>query len=196
MWLSTSLVACYQKIISPWLDSMPITVTCDECNSSIRVRESAVGKRFQCKECGQVLVVKRGKRDIRKRRTKSSGLDDDWDDYEPAPKRNRRRNRSANASRSRPRAGLPKRVKGAMSGLIVLGVFWLTVGVFGFESEEDKGPVVICVIFALMGIGSALMIWKRIPGGQTCCNPFRLTPVRRFSNRHCDCVENRGRRSL
>lgn len=37
---------------------MPITVTCDECSESHRVKDDAVGKRFKCKGCGKSLVVK------------------------------------------------------------------------------------------------------------------------------------------
>lgn len=36
---------------------MPITVTCDECSESHRVKDDAVGKRFKCKGCGKSLVV-------------------------------------------------------------------------------------------------------------------------------------------
>lgn len=36
---------------------MPITVTCDECSESHRVKDDAVGKRFKCKGCGKSLKV-------------------------------------------------------------------------------------------------------------------------------------------
>lgn len=36
---------------------MPITVTCNECSESHRVKDDAVGKRFKCKGCGKSLVV-------------------------------------------------------------------------------------------------------------------------------------------
>ena len=36
---------------------MPITVTCDECSESHRVKDDAVGKKFKCKGCGKSLVV-------------------------------------------------------------------------------------------------------------------------------------------
>lgn len=36
---------------------MPITVTCDECSESHRLKDDAVGKRFKCKGCGKSLVV-------------------------------------------------------------------------------------------------------------------------------------------
>ena len=36
---------------------MSITVTCDECSQSHRVKDDAVGKRFQCKGCGKSLKV-------------------------------------------------------------------------------------------------------------------------------------------
>ena len=36
---------------------MPITVTCDECSESHRVREDAIGKQFKCKGCGKLLKV-------------------------------------------------------------------------------------------------------------------------------------------
>lgn len=36
---------------------MPITVTCDECSESHRVKDEAVGKKFKCKGCGKSLVV-------------------------------------------------------------------------------------------------------------------------------------------
>lgn len=36
---------------------MPITVTCDECSESHRVKDDAVGKKFKCKGCGKTLVV-------------------------------------------------------------------------------------------------------------------------------------------
>lgn len=37
---------------------MPITVTCDECFTSVRVKDQALGKKFRCKECGAVVVVR------------------------------------------------------------------------------------------------------------------------------------------
>lgn len=36
---------------------MPITVTCDDCSESHRVKDDAIGKRFKCKGCGKSLVV-------------------------------------------------------------------------------------------------------------------------------------------
>lgn len=36
---------------------MPITVTCDECSVSHRVKDDALGKRFKCKGCGKSLKV-------------------------------------------------------------------------------------------------------------------------------------------
>ena len=36
---------------------MSITVTCDECSESHRVKDDAVGKRFQCNGCGKSLKV-------------------------------------------------------------------------------------------------------------------------------------------
>lgn len=37
---------------------MPISVTCGECFTSVRVKEQALGKKFRCKECGAVVVVR------------------------------------------------------------------------------------------------------------------------------------------
>lgn len=37
---------------------MAITVTCDDCSESHRVKDDAVGKRFKCKGCGKSLKVK------------------------------------------------------------------------------------------------------------------------------------------
>ncbi len=36
---------------------MPITVTCDKCSETHRVKDDAVGKRFKCKGCGKSLKV-------------------------------------------------------------------------------------------------------------------------------------------
>lgn len=36
---------------------MPITVTCDECSESHRVKDDAVGKKFKCKGCGKSLKI-------------------------------------------------------------------------------------------------------------------------------------------
>ena len=36
---------------------MPISVTCDECSATHRVRDDAVGKRFKCKGCGSSLLI-------------------------------------------------------------------------------------------------------------------------------------------
>lgn len=36
---------------------MPLTVTCDECSESHRVKDDAVGKKFKCKGCGKTFVV-------------------------------------------------------------------------------------------------------------------------------------------
>lgn len=36
---------------------MPITVRCDECSESHRVKDEAVGKRFKCRGCGKFLKV-------------------------------------------------------------------------------------------------------------------------------------------
>lgn len=46
---------------------MPITVICDVCAASVRVRDDAAGRRFRCKGCGKVLVVR---------------ADDEWDGFE------------------------------------------------------------------------------------------------------------------
>lgn len=37
---------------------MAITVTCDDCSETHRVRDDAVGKRFPCKGCGKTIKVK------------------------------------------------------------------------------------------------------------------------------------------
>ena len=36
---------------------MPITVICDECSESHRVRDDSVGKQFKCKGCGKRLTI-------------------------------------------------------------------------------------------------------------------------------------------
>jgi hypothetical protein len=36
---------------------MPLTVTCEECSASHRVKDDAVGKKFKCRGCGKTLVV-------------------------------------------------------------------------------------------------------------------------------------------
>lgn len=52
---------------------MPITVTCNECSEQHRLKDDAVGKRFQCKGCGKSLKVEA-----------TPPPDDDFDDVEQA----------------------------------------------------------------------------------------------------------------
>ncbi|MFM9960126.1 MAG: hypothetical protein ACKV2Q_02760 [Planctomycetaceae bacterium] len=50
---------------------MPITVTCDVCSESHRVKDEAVGKKFKCKGCGKLLKV-----------VAPAPPEDDWEDAE------------------------------------------------------------------------------------------------------------------
>ena len=55
---------------------MPITIICDECSESHRVREDAVGKRFKCKGCGKGLMIEAP------RKKQAASAEEDYEDYD------------------------------------------------------------------------------------------------------------------
>ncbi len=92
---------------------MPITVICDECSESHRVREDAAGKRFKCKGCGKGLTIEAP----RKKRAASDeedyedydedDEDEDYDDAEPVRRRTAGRSKARSSSRSKRSKSLP-----------------------------------------------------------------------------------------
>ena len=91
---------------------MPITIICDECSESHRVREDAVGKRFKCKGCGKGLMIETP----RKKRAASAEEDyedyddddevEDYDDAEPVRRRGGK-SKGGSSSRSKRSKSLP-----------------------------------------------------------------------------------------
>jgi hypothetical protein len=49
---------CVASISQSGIQLMAISVTCDECSETHRVKDDAVGKTFKCKGCGKSLKVK------------------------------------------------------------------------------------------------------------------------------------------
>ena len=90
---------------------MPITIICDECSESHRVREDAVGKRFKCKGCGKGLMIEAP----RKKQAASAEEDyedydddevEDYDDAEPVRRRGGK-SKGGSSSRSKRSKSLP-----------------------------------------------------------------------------------------
>ncbi|MEI8383073.1 MAG: hypothetical protein WCJ09_23340 [Planctomycetota bacterium] len=133
---------------------MPITVICDECSESHRVREDAVGKRFKCKGCGKGLTIDAP----RKKRAASDEEDyedydeddetEDYDDAEPV-RRSAGKSKAMSSSRSKRSKSLP-----IHKTMIVPGLRLAATG-FGLM-------VLYCVCFALLVMSPQNMLtyWR------------------------------------
>ena len=87
---------------------MSITVTCDECSQSHRVKDDAVGKRFQCNGCGKSLKVEAAPPPyIEFDDIEQASVNDEFEEsVDAAPKRAKSVSRSSSKSMS----GKPKSV--------------------------------------------------------------------------------------
>ena len=91
---------------------MPITIICDECSESHRVREDAVGKRFKCKGCGKGLMIEAPtKKRVASAEEDYEDYDDDdevedYDDAEPVRRRGRK-SKGGSSNRSKRSKSLP-----------------------------------------------------------------------------------------
>jgi hypothetical protein len=87
---------------------MPITVICDECSETHRVRDEAAGKRFKCKGCGKSLLVESPVE------TDDDDLDDEDEEEDEEPryrKRSPRRAKPAASRKKKSRKGSPVRLR-------------------------------------------------------------------------------------
>ena len=96
---------------------MPITVQCDDCGHSCRVKDESAGKKMTCKQCGAVVRI--------------PDADDDLDAYDeaesdnPQPRSQPKKTKSRSASkrnRSSSGIGVLPIVAGAIMGIVALGV--------------------------------------------------------------------------
>lgn len=79
---------------------MPILVTCDNCSTPHRLKDSAVGKQFKCKTCGHELIA--AAEDLAESDDiEVPGNNDDFADGLRPPKRKRSGNRSEPSKSSR-----------------------------------------------------------------------------------------------
>ena len=121
---------------------MPITIICDECSESHRVREDAVGKRFKCKGCGKGLMIEAPtKKRVASAEEDYEDYDDDdevedYDDAEPVRRRGRK---SKGGSSNRSKRSKSLRIH---KTLIVPGLRLAAAG-FGLM-------VLYCVSFTLL----------------------------------------------
>lgn len=135
---------------------MPITVICDECSESHRVREDAVGKRFKCKGCGKGLTIDAP----RKKRAASDEEDyedydddddeiEDYDEAQPVRRRAAGKSKARSSSRSRRSKSRPihktlivpgLRLVAAGFGLLVL--YFVCVAIFpGLVRAQILSPI-------------------------------------------------------
>ena len=136
---------------------MPISVTCDECFNTVRVKDNALGKRFRCKGCGKPLVVQ------------EDSPDDEWDDDEEPvqPRKPARRKKRSKSSSQSPAASLAIAV--AQSKLFWFAIIWTGWLLYATRSSglTVASSVVQCLIGLPIGLigalGSTIKIAKANP---------------------------------
>src|SRR5271156_1502787 len=84
---------------------MPITFACDDCDTSIRVKDQFAGKKARCPKCGAVVRVPQLEEE---ERVEEDPVDEDPVEEAPRPKRSKPRaeeERSIRPRKKRKRSG-------------------------------------------------------------------------------------------
>lgn len=156
---------------------MSITVTCDDCSETHRVRDEAVGKRFPCKGCGKSLKVKaplpvEELDDLEDADEDADDGDADFDFSRSAPKRSK----SSGIKKKSSQKGSGKRSSATLGrSLVPLGlncIYWsfmttvlimISVFVVAFFSGRQLWfllPFVMVMRVLALGAGLVTMIGK------------------------------------
>ena len=138
---------------------MPAMTKCPNCGKTLKLKsESAFGKKTACPRCSEPFMVKPYKKKKAKPVVEEPedeyddygsydddyGADDQYDDYEPAPKRSLSKSSKKKSKKKKKAAGLPPwlmYVAFGLAGVLVLGgaagVVVMAVGSFGGSNVID-----------------------------------------------------------
>lgn len=138
---------------------MPAMTKCPNCGKTLKLKsEAAFGKKTACPQCSEPFMVKPYKKKKAKPVVEEPedeyddygsydedyGADDQYDDYEPAPKRSSSKSSKKKSKKKKKAAGLPPwlmYVAFGLAGVLVLGgvagVVVMAVGSFGGSNVID-----------------------------------------------------------
>ncbi|MCA9116276.1 MAG: DUF3592 domain-containing protein [Planctomycetaceae bacterium] len=126
---------------------MPITVTCDECFTSVRVKEQALGKKFRCKECGAVVVVR---------------PDEDFENPATPPPRQKpkplTRKSGGTATATKSRTGSKSTSSGRRRSRSTRGQSWLEASAATYDERLNDDSLLKLVGVLLVGLAMTIAL--------------------------------------
>lgn len=144
---------------------MPINVTCDECSEQHRLKDDALGKRFQCKGCGKSLRVEADSPSDED--FEQASVNDEFDesaDADAAPKRAKPASRSSSKSKSGKPKSVPLRKTKVPLGidLVFLGFLismFVIIGLFAMGwSFRGNVRVIRPIVYGSVFLGIAGLV--------------------------------------